>query len=202
MSKKKTSIATTTKNGKNTVDKLNQTPAIKKLTFKQDKFCHEYVLCMNQSEAYRRAFNTSNMKVETVWNKASILMKVREVRARVDELKNDVEQMLGINKTNQLNELLRIRNRCLKPEPKLTWVKNENNKMEQVQEEDEEGNLVYQFDSAGANSAQDKILKAMGYYAPTQQQQIGKDGKPIDIQPPTFKVEIHGSKSNLLDDDK
>jgi hypothetical protein len=173
-------------------------PKPKKLTMKQEKFCREYVLCMNQSEAYRRAFDVKNWKPESVWVKASQICAIGTVKTRIAELKNDVEEMLNINKVNQVNELIRIRNRCLKPEPKMVWVKNDKGKPEQVQEEDEEGNLMWAFDSAGANSAQDKILKALGYYAAdkTQTQLLDKDGNPADpIQNITVNIKDNTNES-------
>lgn len=140
----------------------------KPLTEKQDKFCREYVLCGNASEAYRRAYDAENMKSETIHNKASFYLKQGGIRARIKELKENIEELLGITKATEIKELIRIRSRCLKPEPKMVWEKDYKGKAELVQEEDEDGNLVYQFDSAGATSAQDKIMKAFGYYAPTK----------------------------------
>lgn len=148
------------------------------LTAKQEKFCREYLLCGNQSEAYRRAYDAEKMKAETIWSNASVLMTNPKVKARIEALKEDLEHLLGITKATEIKELIRIRQRCLKPEPKMIWVKNDKGKMEHVQEEDEEGNLVWQFDSAGANSAQDKILKAMGYYA-AEKKDITSNGETI-----------------------
>ena len=165
----------------------------KPLTTKQEKFCREYLLTGNASEAYRRAYDCSNFKPESVWTKSCVLLADVKVRSRIDELKNDLEELLGITKATEIKELQRIKNRSLKPEPKMIWQKNEDGKMEQVQEEDEDGNLVFQFDSAGANSAQDKIMKAMGYYSADKTQFLGKDGKPTD---PVIQVEIIKPKKN------
>lgn len=154
----------------------------KPLTQKQDKFCREYVLCGNASEAYRRAYDAENSKPETIWKRSSELLAVRAVKGRIKELKEDIEELLGITKATEIKELIRIRNRCLKPEPKMVRKKDEQGKPELVQEEDEDGNLVYQFDSAGANGAQDKIMKALGYYAAEKKEITGKDGKPIELE--------------------
>jgi hypothetical protein len=162
----------------------------KQLTMKQENFCREYLLCGNASEAYRRAYNVENMKPETIWNEATKMLKNPVISTRINELKSDLEELLGITKATEIKELIRIKNRCLKPEPKMIWQKNEHGKMEQVQETDEDGNLVWTFDSAGANAAQDKILKAMGYYAPEKSQLIGKNGTPVDPSPTTIVVNI------------
>ncbi len=58
-----------------------------KLTVKQENFCCKYVELGNASEAYRLAYDASNMKPETINVKASELLKNGKVSVRVDELK-------------------------------------------------------------------------------------------------------------------
>lgn len=58
----------------------------KRLTPKQETFCQEYIKCGNASEAYRKAYNTKNMKAETVNVKASELLKDGKITVRVREL--------------------------------------------------------------------------------------------------------------------
>lgn len=60
------------------------------LTKKQEKFCQEYFLKSNASEAYREAYNCSRMKPETIHSKASILLKNDKVRARIEILKAEL----------------------------------------------------------------------------------------------------------------
>lgn len=57
------------------------------LTAKQEKFCQSIADGLNQSDAYRSAYNAGAMKPETVQSKASILMADGKVRARVIELR-------------------------------------------------------------------------------------------------------------------
>ena len=60
----------------------------KALTLKQEKFCHYYVdTDGNASEAYRMAYDTLNMKPETIWSAASRLLKNSKVSARISEIK-------------------------------------------------------------------------------------------------------------------
>ena len=56
------------------------------LTAKQEKFIQGIVSGLSQREAYKQAYNTNKMKNETVDNKAYILFKNDEVRARYNEL--------------------------------------------------------------------------------------------------------------------
>ena len=56
------------------------------LTPKQEAFAQAYIETGNASEAYRRSYNASNMKEETVWRKAKEVMDNGKVTARLHEL--------------------------------------------------------------------------------------------------------------------
>jgi hypothetical protein len=58
------------------------------LTAKQEKFAQCIADGMNQSDAYRSAYDASKMKAETIQSKACLLMADGKVRARADELKS------------------------------------------------------------------------------------------------------------------
>lgn len=165
----------------------------KGLTEKQERFCREYLLCGgNASEAYRRAFDAKKMKPETIWSNACRLLADNKVTARIEELREDIETTLGINKTTLINDFRRVFGQSMEPVPVLEWQTVEveyvdkngktrkRKQKELVQKRNSEGELVWQFDSSGANNALDKIMKALGYYAPEKSQFIGKDGKPVD----------------------
>lgn len=76
-----------------------------KLTIKQENFCNYYVECGNASEAYRRAYNAVNMKDKTIWERASRLLNEYKVKARVDELRKQANDMAKITKERILKEL-------------------------------------------------------------------------------------------------
>lgn len=60
----------------------------RRLTEKQEKFCQFYLdTDGNASEAYRMAYDTSNMKPETVWSNASRLLAGSKVEARISEIR-------------------------------------------------------------------------------------------------------------------
>lgn len=75
------------------------------LTPKKKKFADEFVKCGNQSEAYRRAYNTKNMKPETITEAASKLMQDYDVTTRVKELQGKIEKK-NILTAQQLQEEL------------------------------------------------------------------------------------------------
>lgn len=61
-----------------------------KLTDKQEAFAQEYVKNKgNASAAYRHAYDAENMKPESIWSEASILLKNPGVSARIEELKQE-----------------------------------------------------------------------------------------------------------------
>jgi len=57
------------------------------LTPKQEKFAQCIADGMSQADAYRTAFDAGNMKAETIYSKASVLMADGKVTARVSELR-------------------------------------------------------------------------------------------------------------------
>ncbi len=60
----------------------------RRLTEKQEKFCQFYLdTDGNASEAYRMAYDASNMKPETIWSNASRLLADSKVEARINELR-------------------------------------------------------------------------------------------------------------------
>ena len=123
----------------------------KTLTMKQEKFCREYLLCMNASEAYRRAYDAEKMKPETIWKRASELLARGEVKGRIDELKDQIEELTGISKATMIGTLQEVIARSLQKEPVMKFDKF---KKEEVQVIDlETGEGVWQYDSAGVNSA-------------------------------------------------
>lgn len=60
------------------------------LTHKQEKFILAVVEGKTQADAYRHAYNASNMSADTIINKASKLMARDDIRARYNELRAKV----------------------------------------------------------------------------------------------------------------
>lgn len=68
-----------------------------RLTPKQEKFCLEYMKDGNASRAYREAYNTSNMKPESIHRKAKEVIDNGNVRARIDELQKEINKPTILN---------------------------------------------------------------------------------------------------------
>lgn len=77
------------------------------LTDKQEIFCKEYVKTDNKSLSYRIAYDTANMKDETIHNKAYALSLQGDIRARIDELKKIAADIAEKEFKTDSRELLR-----------------------------------------------------------------------------------------------
>lgn len=94
-----------------------------KLTAKEEKFCLEVATGVNEfdkpisyGEAYRRAYNASKMKSSTVDEKASLMMGKDKIRARVQELRDNIAKKAAITVESLLNELEEARQAALSAE--------------------------------------------------------------------------------------
>ena len=76
-----------------------------KLTAKQEKYCENRAAGMNQADSYRDAYDTENMKEETIYNEAYKLEKDHEITTRIEELRKEARSERIIN-TIQKKELL------------------------------------------------------------------------------------------------
>ena len=65
--------------------------SLQKLTSKQEAFAQAIADGMNQSDAYRKAYNAGSMKYQTINSKSCILLKDGKVMARVDQLRKKIE---------------------------------------------------------------------------------------------------------------
>jgi phage terminase small subunit len=63
-----------------------------KLTAKQEAFCQGIADGLGQADAYRRAYDAEGMKDNSIYPKASELMKNGKVSARIAELRAGVQE--------------------------------------------------------------------------------------------------------------
>jgi phage terminase small subunit len=61
------------------------------LTPKREKFCQEMAKLGNQRHAYKNSFNCKKMKDETIDRRACELMKDGKIRARLQELAEEIK---------------------------------------------------------------------------------------------------------------
>jgi len=86
------------------------------LTPKREKFAQCVAAGMNQSDAYRAAFDAGRMKPNVVNVKASQLMADGNVRVRVDELRKPAAEAAQITLESHLADLKALRNMAAKAE--------------------------------------------------------------------------------------
>lgn len=120
------------------------------LTPKREKFAQAVASGMNQSDAYRSAFDAGGMKPATINVKASELMADGKVRGRVDELRAPAVEAVGITLESHLRDLLALRNLAAKKEQ-----------------------------MSAAINAEIARGKAAGVYADERMRILGPDGGPV-----------------------
>lgn len=76
-------------------------------TQKKEAFCKFYVVDDNATEAYRQAYNTDNMKKQTMSNNGYILLKHEDVQARIKELRNEIKKIAKKKFNIEKSEILR-----------------------------------------------------------------------------------------------
>lgn len=86
------------------------------LTSKQEKFCLIYVETSNATYSYRQAYSTKNMADKTVNEKASRLLGLDKIRARIKELRDTVAERCGITIKDLIKELDENRKAALSAE--------------------------------------------------------------------------------------
>jgi phage terminase small subunit len=149
-----------------------------KLTAKQDRFCREYIIDLNATQAAKRAGyvapNTQGPR---------LLVNVG-IQARIAELQADALKIVGVNAEYVLRQAQKLHERCMQ-EVSPVMVREGR---ESVPLYDDEGRQVFQFNAAGAAKALEII------------------GKHIDVQAFSEKHEHqhsgHIEHVQVTDDDK
>ena len=75
------------------------------LTAKQEKFCQGVAKGLSYSDAYREAYDTDNMKDETINRKAKELIDNGKIAARLKELRGKIEEELRYSARESFEKL-------------------------------------------------------------------------------------------------
>lgn len=84
-----------------------------KLTPKQENFCLVYLETGNATEAYRRSYNVSRMKPESINRSAKKMVDNGKIAARLDELRAPVREAAQLTLESHLADLQIIRDAAL-----------------------------------------------------------------------------------------
>lgn len=122
----------------------------KKLTDRQERFCREYIIDYNATDAAIRA----GYSKKTAYSIGSENLKKPELLARVRELQTEQAERLCINADWVVMQLVEVYNRCMQHKPVYEW---HNGKLEETGE--------YAFDSKGALNALEMIGKHLAMFS-------------------------------------
>ncbi len=75
------------------------------LTPKQEKFCHAYLATSNATTAYKEAYSTKNMKLKTITERASRLLREYNVSTMLVQLRGKIEDE-GILTFTEIQKML------------------------------------------------------------------------------------------------
>lgn len=147
------------------------------LTPKQEKFCQCYVDTGIASEAYRMAYDCANMKPNTVWNSACLLLQNPKVAQRVEEIEAELAEQSKVNREkvekvlmdivscdpSELYEVDEVTGKVrIKPPHRMN--KRTRNAMRKIT--NDKGNVSYEFQ--GKTEAAALLGRWNGWAAPTQ----------------------------------
>lgn len=146
-----------------------------KLTAKQEAFCVAYMTADNASDAYRAAYNTSKMKMESVNRLAFSLLQDIKITSRIAELRAQCAEKAGVTVVEWLKESWRLSRSDVRN------ILHPDGKLKMLHELDDEtaaaiasvkinaaGDVEYKF--WDKNSALEKVGRHLGAFAKDNKQ--------------------------------
>ena len=129
--------------------KQKNTTTEKGLTDRQERFCQEYIIDLNATQAAIRAGFTKRSAAVT----AHRLLIKANIQARISQLGRDREQRTGVTADYVISRLQKVAERCMQEEPVMVkeggeWV--------------ESGE--FKFDSSGANRSLELLGRHLGLF--------------------------------------
>lgn len=145
-----------------------------KLTPRQEKFCHAYMETGNASEAYRQAYSTERMKMETVNRTAFAVLRKPKIATRIQALQDELKEISDIKKERILYELEAILKAKITDYVEFDGVSVKFKAFSKLTEQqiravesikqNEKGEIELKLH--GKSWTTDRIMKMLGYEAP------------------------------------
>jgi phage terminase small subunit len=132
-------------------------------TDKQERFCLEYLVDLNATAAAKRA----GYSEDTAYSIGHELLKKPEILARVQEMKAERSKRVQVDADFIVEGFKEVALRCMQQKPVMKW---DHRQKEFVQEQDDQGRDVWQFDSHGANKAFEMLGKHIGFFEKDNEQ--------------------------------
>jgi len=129
----------------------------KELSSKQLAFCEQYIIDLNATQAAIRA----GYSPSSAQQQSSRLLLNDVIQAKIQELRAVISEKSEIDALWVLKRFKEISDRCMQAVPVMIFDHVEKC---MVQKENEEGDGVWEFDSAGANKATEMIGKHIGFF--------------------------------------
>lgn len=133
------------------------------LTDKQKMFCEEYLLDLNGYQAALRAGYSENSAMQ----QASRLLSYDKVQSFLAALKKERSDKLKIDQEWVLKRFIEISEKCSQAEPVMEYDPDSKS---MVHATSKDGQLLYKFDSSGANKATEMIAKHVGFFEKNNEQ--------------------------------
>jgi phage terminase small subunit len=127
------------------------------LTPKQQRFCQEYLIDLNGTQAAIRA----GYSKKTANEQSSQLLAKLNIQTEISKIRDERAKATALNAQWVIENLEEVSQRCMQKVPVVKYDR-EKRCMKQVIDEDGEG--VWQFDSAGANRALELLGKHLGMF--------------------------------------
>ena len=143
-----------------------------KLTPKQQKFCEEYMVDLNATQAAKRA----GYSEKTANQLGPRLLVNVGIQAEIVRLKQKISEETFVTIKYVVEGLKEVADRCMQKKPVMVFNKKEKH-IEQVIDVDGQG--VWTFDSSGANRSLELLGKHLGAFK-EYHEHTGKNGKPIE----------------------
>tara|TARA_R110000851_G_scaffold5398_2_gene22376 strand:- start:3686 stop:4171 length:486 start_codon:yes stop_codon:yes gene_type:complete len=124
---------------------------VQKLNDKQKRFVIEYLIDLNATQAAIRA----GYSVKTAYSQGQRLLKNVEIARQIDEAKAARMVAVKIDAEYVLKQSVKLHERCMQEvKPKMIRVGKD-----MVQDQDDDGNLLFVFDASGAAKGLELIGK-------------------------------------------
>lgn len=142
------------------------------LTDKQEKFCQEYLIDLNGTQAAIRAGYSKN----TANEQATRLLANVSIQTYLNEIRKPLQEKTGLTQEWVLNRFKEISDRCVQAVPVMRFdpVNKVMVQATELNEETGEEIGLWSFDSNGANKATEMIGKHLGFF-----QKDNDQSKPV-----------------------
>lgn len=160
------------------------------LTDKEELFCQEYLIDLNKTQAYIRAYDTVNY--DSARTEASKTFAKPHILARIKDLMSERAQKMEISQDWVVLNLKKTFEQCCEGEEVLQF-NPETKQMESIGK--------WQFDSGGANRSLELIGKHLGMFNPKLELSGSVENK-TSMTPEQFEQLKQAAIANAITPDK